>query len=75
MPQPQEPPQQPPPLLVGADLGAASIPELGPACTATRLISGMLATLSHEGQTAASSRLAIGRRSSKTEWQSLQRYS
>jgi hypothetical protein len=39
------------------------------------LISGMLATLSHEGQTAASSRLAMGRNSSKTAWQSLQRYS
>jgi hypothetical protein len=74
LPQPQEPPQQPPPPL-GADLGAASIAELEPACTATMLISGMLATLSHEGQTAASSRLAIGRNSSKTAWQSLQRYS
>lgn len=73
--QPQEPPQQPPPPPLGADLGALAVPELGPACTATRLISGMLATLSHEGQTAASSRLAIGLSSSKIEWQSLQRYS
>jgi len=73
--QPQAPPQQPPPPALGADRGAASIAELGPACTATRLISGMLATLSHEGQTAASSRLAVGRSSSKTAWQSLQRYS
>jgi hypothetical protein len=74
-PQPQAPPQQPPPPPLGADLGALAIPELGPACTATRLNSGMLATLSHEGQTAANSRLAIGLSSSKIEWQSLQRYS
>ena len=73
-PQPQETPQHPPPPL-GADPGALAVPELGPACPATRLISGMLATLSHEGQTAASSRLAIGLSSSKVEWQSLQRYS
>ena len=74
LPQPQEPPQQPPPLE-GADRGAASIAELDPACTATRLISGMLATLSHAGQTAFSSRSAMGRSSSKTVWQSLHRYS
>jgi hypothetical protein len=53
--------------------GASSDPE--PACTATRLISGMLARLSQLGQTAATSRSAIGRSNSNTAEQSLQRYS
>jgi hypothetical protein len=42
---------------------------------ATRLIKGMLARLSHRGQTAASSLWAIGRSTSNTEVQALQRYS
>jgi hypothetical protein len=53
--------------------GDSSDPE--PATTATRLISGMLARLSQLGQTAATSRSAIGRSSSNTTEQSLQRYS
>jgi hypothetical protein len=44
-------------------------------CTATRLIKGMLARLSQLGHTAASSRSAIGRSTSYTDAQSLQRYS
>ena len=53
--------------------GNSSDPE--PAWTATRLISGMLARLSQLGQTAATSRSAIGRSNSNTAEQSLQRYS
>jgi hypothetical protein len=69
--QPQEPPQQPPPATGPSDL--ASDP--APASAVTRLISGMLARLSQRGQTAISSRSAIGRSTSYTEEQSLQRYS
>jgi len=53
--------------------GDSSDPD--PAWTATRLIRGMLARLSQLGQTAATSRSAIGRSSSYTAEQSLQRYS
>jgi hypothetical protein len=53
--------------------GDASEPD--PAWTATRLMSGMLARLSQLGQMAATSRSAIGRSSSNTAEQSLQRYS
>ena len=74
MAQPQEPPQQPPPPDDGADQESAELDE-PPAWTATRLISGMLARLSQLGHTAASSRSAMGRSTSKTERQSLQRYS
>ena len=70
-PHPQLPPQQPPPPPLTP--GESSDPE--PAWTATRLMSGMLARLSQLGQTAATSRSAIGRSSSNTAEQSLQRYS
>jgi hypothetical protein len=70
-PQPQLPPQHPPPPPpVDGDASA-----LDPAWTATRLMSGMLARLSQLGQTAATSRSAMGRSSSKVAEQSLQRYS
>jgi hypothetical protein len=70
-PQPQLPPQHPPPPPpVDGDAS-----ELDPAWMATRLISGMLARLSQLGQTAATSRSAIGRSSSNVAEQSLQRYS
>ena len=73
-PQPQLPPQQPPPPPpLAPTSGEASDPE--PAWTATRLMSGMLARLSQLGQTAATSRSAIGRSNSNTAEQSLQRYS
>lgn len=42
---------------------------------ATRLISGMVVALSQLGQTALSSRSAMGRSSSKVSAQALQRYS
>jgi hypothetical protein len=53
----------------------AAVPAPPPATIATRLIRGMLARLSQWGQTAASSRWAIGRSTSKTEVHALQRYS
>jgi hypothetical protein len=71
-PQPQAPPPQQPPPPPPVD-GDASDPD--PAWTATRLMSGMLARLSQLGQMAATSRSAIGRRSSNTAEQSLHRYS
>jgi hypothetical protein len=71
--QPQLPPQHPPPPPPPLTLGDSSDPE--PAWTATRLINGMLARLSQLGQTAATSRSAMGRSNSKTAEQSLQRYS
>src|SRR5207253_2006506 len=58
--QPHEPPQHPPPLE-GAYSAAAPVLGDEPAWTATRLIRGMLARLSQDGHTAASSRSAIGR--------------
>jgi hypothetical protein len=68
--QEQAPPHaQPPPDTTGEDSPDPT------AFKATRLISGMLARLSQLGQTAASSRSAMGRNTSNTERQSLQRYS
>jgi hypothetical protein len=71
-PQLQPPPPQQPPPPEGID-EASEAPE--PAWIATRLISGMLARLSQLGQTAATSRSAMGRSNSYTAAQSLQRYS
>jgi hypothetical protein len=51
------------------------VPVCAPASIPTRLISGMLTRLSQRGQTAASSRSALGRITSYTAAQSLQRYS
>jgi hypothetical protein len=60
-PQEQAPPQQPP-----ADTAGASPAPADAGRTAIVLISGMLARLSQLGQTAASSRSAMGRSTSKT---------
>lgn len=46
-----------------------------PELRATRLMSGMLSRLSQRGHTAARSRSDIGRSTSKTPRQSLQKYS
>lgn len=71
--QPQLPPQQgpaPPPDWYAAEPPVgAGIPAL------TRLMSGMLAELSHLGHTAAALRSTMGRNTSKVAAQSLQRYS
>jgi hypothetical protein len=73
-PQPQAPPQQPPPPEArGA--GALAVREADWTLRATRLISGMVVALSQLGQTALSSRSAMGRSSSKVSAQALQRYS
>lgn len=70
-PQAQEPPQPQPPLPPEV-ASPAGVP---PARAVMRLMSGMLDRLSQRGQTAASSRSAMGRSTSKTEAQALQRYS
>lgn len=70
MAQEQAPPQaQPPPPPEGAAKPA------GAARTVTRLISGVLDALSQRGHVAASSRSAMGRSTSNTARQSLQKYS
>src|SRR5581483_11336403 len=75
-PHPQAPPQQPPPPPArGAGAAGAALPEAERTLIATRLISGMVVVLSQLGQTACSSRSAMGRSSSKVSAQALQRYS
>ena len=72
-PQPQEPPQQPPPVD-GASASAVPVADPGRR-EATWLISGMLERLSQRGHSADSSRSPIERSTSNVARQSLQRYS